>query len=551
MGRAVDERVTPSLAREICQRQEVKAMVSGEIAPLGRHYVIALNAVNCQTGDSLARRQVEALSKEEVLPALGKAASGLRRKLGESLSSIQKFDVPIEQATTTSLEALKAFALANRERARGTEVQSIPFFRRAIELDPNFASAYGRLGQVYANLAQNELGREYTIKAYELRDRVSEPERLYLVSHYYEVATGDIEKANETYQLWKQTYPRDWTPRLNLAAGYNKMGMFDKAIAEVQEAIRLTPNHAFNYQILGWAYLGLNRFDEVKAICEQQISKGSDDPGLHAFLYFVAVVQGDATTMERQVEWAKGKENADYMLGAQAGVAAFFGKLQKARELNQQSAELSQRRNFREAAGATVAVEAVTEAALGNSRLARERAGAAMALAPRGVFAQVLAGDAMAISGQADQALALADDLGKRFPQDTMVNAVAVPTIRASVELERGNPTAAIELLQSAKPYQYGEGFLSFYIRGQAHLRAGAGKEAAAEFQQILDHRGASWFWPVAYPLAQLGLARANALAGDLAHSRRAYQDFFALWKDADPDIPLLQQAQAEYAKLN
>jgi len=551
MGRAVDERVTPSLAREICQRQEVKAMVSGEIAPLGRHYVIALNAVNCQTGDSLARGQVEAASKEEVLPALGKAASGLRRKLGESMSSISKFDVPIEQATTTSLEALKAFALANRERARGTEVQAIPLFRRAIELDPNFASAYGRLGQVYWNLGQAELGREYTIKAFELRDRVSEPERLYLISHYYELVNGDLEKAIETYQLWKQTYPRDWTPWLNLAIDYNRMGMYDKAIAEVREAIRLNPNHAFNYQTLTWAYFGLNRFDEAKAICEQQISKGSDDPGLHAFLYYTAVIQGDATSMERQVEWAKGKENSDYMLGAQAGVAAFFGKLQRARELNQHSTELSQRRNFKEAAGATVAVEALTEAALGNFPVARERAAAALALAPRGIYAQVLAADALAVSGQADQALALADDLGRRFPQNTMVNAVAMPVIRASVELERGNPTAAIELLQSTKPYQYGEGLLSFYVRGQAHLRAGAGKEAAAEFQQILDHRGATWFWPVVYALAELGLARAHALAGDLAHSRKAYQDFFALWKDADPDIPILQQAKAEYAKLN
>jgi len=550
MGRAPDEWVTPSLAREICKRQEVKAMVSGQIAPLGRHYVIALNAVNCQTGDALARGQVEAGSKEEVLRALGKAASDLRRKLGESLSSIRKFDVPLEQATTTSLEALKAFALGSRERARGMEMQSVPLFRRAIELDPNFASAYGRLGQVYSNLAQNELGREYTIKAFELRDRVSEPERLYLVSHYYEHVTGDLEKAIETYQLWKQTYPRDWTPWLNLAARYNRIGMYDKAIAEVQEAIRLNPNHAFNYQILAWAYLGLNRFDEAKAICEQQISKGSDDLGVHAFLYYIAVIQGDATSMERQVEWAKGKENNDHLLGAQAGVAAFFGKLQRARELNQQSAEWSQRRNFKEAAATTVGIEAVTEAALGNSRLARERAASALALAPRGIFAQTLAGYALAISGQADQALALADELGKRFPQNTMLNAVTVPLIRASVELERGNATAAIELLQSAKPYQYGEGLQSLYFRGQAHLCAGAGREAAAEFQKVLERRGATWFWPVVYPLAQLGLARAHALAGDLPQSRKAYQDFFALWKDADPDIPILQEAKAEYAKL-
>jgi len=551
MGRAVDERVTPSLAREICQRQEVKAMVSGEIAPLGRHYVIALNAVNCQTGDSLARGQVEAASKEEVLRALGKAASDLRRKLGESLSSIRKFDVPIEQATTTSLEALKAFALANRERARGTEIQAIPFFHRAIELDPNFASAHGRLGQVYNNLQQSELAVQYTSKAYELRDRVSEPERLYLVSHYYELVTGELEKAIETYQLWKQTYPRDWTPWLNLASIYNKIGMHDKALGEAQEATRLAPNHAFSYQMLAWTYVGLNRFEEAKAICEQQISKGSEGPGIHAFLYTLAVIQGDSTGMERQVEWAKGKPNEDFLLLSQAGAAALFGKLQRARELIQQSAEVSQRRNFKEAAGEVVAVDAYTEAELGNSRLARERAAAALALAPRGVGTEITAGAALAISGRADQALALADDLTRRFPKNTLLNAVAVPVIRASVEIERGNASAAIGLLQSAKPYEYGEGCLSLYVRGKAHLRAGAGKEAAAEFQKVLDHRGATSFWPVAYPLAQLGLARAHALAGDLPQSRKAYQDFFALWKDADPDIPILQQAKAEYAKLN
>ena len=551
MGRSSDERVTPTLAREICQRQGVKAMVSGQIAPLGRHYVIALNAVNCETGDSLARGQIEAASKEEVLPALGKAASQLRGKLGESLSSIRKFDAPIEQATTTSLEALKAFALANQQRAHGTEVQAIPLFQRAIELDPNFASAHARLGQVYGNLGQSELALEYTNKAFELRDRVSEPERLYLISHYYEIVTGELEKGIETYQLWKQTYPRDWTPWQNLAVAYNRMGMFDKAIGEAQEAARLEPDHAFPYQILAWAYFGLNRFEEAKAICEQQISKQSVDPTCHALLYTIAVIQGDSTGVKRQEEWAKGNPNDEYMLAIQAGVAASFGKLQRARELYQQCAGVSQRRDFKEASGMTVAVEALTEAELGYSRLARERAAAALALAPRSTSAGTLAGEALAISGQSDQALGLAADVSKRFPQNTLLNSVLVPLIRATVEVERGNSQAAIELLESARPYEYGEGFASLYVRGKAHLRAGKGIEAATDFKRLLDHRGSCWFWPVVYPLGHLGLARAHALAGDLAQSRKAYQDFFALWKDADPDIPILQQAKAEYAKLN
>jgi len=553
MGRAPDERVTPSLAREICQRQGVKAMLSGQIAPLGSHYVIALNAVNCQSGDSLAREQVEAARKEEVLRVLGKAASDLRRKLGESLSSIRKFDVPVEQATTSSLEALKSYTLAARERALGTEVQAIPFFRRAIELDPNFAMAYGMLGVVYSNCGQPELGVEYIKKAFELRERVSEPERLYLISHYHGYVTGDFEKGNETGRLWKQIYPRDWIPWSNLAMGYTHMGMYDKAIGEAQEALRLAPNQAYNYMILAWAYFGLNRFDEAKAISEEGISKGIEAPGVRPLLYCIAAIRGDAAGMQHQVEWTKGTPNEGHMLASQADAATYFGKLQRARHLNQQSAAVTQRRNLKESAGETLASEALTEAELGNPRLARERAAEALALAPRGFSAQMFAGEALATSGQSDQALALAADVSKRFPHNTLLNAVAVPLIRATVEVERGDSQAAIELLESAEPYEYGEGFLSLYIRGKAHLRAGAGREAVAEFQKVLDHRGAAWasLWPVVYPLAQLGLARAHVLAGDLDQSRRAYQDFFALWKDADPDIPILQQAKAEYAKLN
>jgi len=553
MGRSPDERMVPPVAREVCQRQNVKAMMAGKIAPLGSHYVISLDAINCLTGESLAGAQLEAASKEEVLRTLGKGASDLRGKLGESLGSIRKFDVPIEQATTTSLEALKAYALANRERARGTETQAIPLFQRSIELDPNFAMAYGRLGTTYSNLGQHELAIENTKKAFELRDRVSEPERFYLASHYYEFVTGELEKTIQTYQLWKQTYPRDWTPWNNLAVTYNQFGMYDKAIGEAQEAVRLEPNHVFPYSNLAAAYLGLNRFEEAKTICEQQTAKGSHDPFTHVLLYFIAFIQGDATGMQRQAEWSKGKPSEDFMLANQAGAAAFSGKLQKARELYRQSVELSQRRNFKEPAGFSAAMEALTEAEFGNSRQARERVAAALALAPRAVAVQTIAAQALALSGSARQAQALADDLSKHFPQSTVVNAVSVPVIRASVEIERGNPTAAIELLQAAKPYELGGtlfvSFVSSYVRGQAYLRARAGGEAAVEFQKILDHRGVNAVSPF-NPLAQLGLARAHALAGDVAKSRKAYQDFFALWKDADPDIPILQQAKAEYAKL-
>ena len=552
MGRAPDERVTPSLAREICQRQGVKAMLSGQIAPLGSHYVIALNAVNCQSGDSLAREQVEAASKEEVLRALGKAAADLRRKLGESLSSIRKFDVPIEQATTRSLEALKAYALAIRERTRGTEERAIPLYQRAIELDPNFAMAYGMLGQAHSNLGQGELGAEYLKKAFELRDRVSESERFDLTSRYYLAVTQEFEKAIETLQLWKETYPRDVHAWISLSSVYRIFGLYEKAIGEAREATRLAPNHAFSSLNLVEGYLGLNRFEEAKTICEQQISKGNDSPYFHFCLYSIAFIEGDSAGIERQAEWAKGKPEDDRVLLGRAEAAAFSGKLQIARELSRQSVELAQRHDLKERAGLTEAVQAWTEAALGNFPQARERAAAALALAPHGTAVQIVSAHALAICGQAGQALALADDFSKRFPNSTLGNTVLVPPIRASVEIERGNPKAAIELLQAARPYDLGgeTAFASVYVRGQAFLRLEAGREAAIEFQTILDHRGVV---PVnfIYPLAQLGLARAYALAGDLAQSRKAYQDFFALWKDADPDIPVLQQAKVEYAKLN
>jgi tetratricopeptide (TPR) repeat protein len=552
MGRPADERVTPTLAREICQRQGVKAMVSGQIAPLGSHYVIALNALNCQTGDSLARGQVEAASKEQVLRALGTAASDLRGKLGESLSSIRKFDVPIEQATTASLEALKAYALANRERARGTEARAIPFFQRAIELDPNFAMAHAQLGTSYGNLGQSELSIEHTEKAFELRDRVSESERLYLISHHYEFATGELEKAIETYQLWKQTYPRDFIPWNNLASSYSRIGMFEKAVGEAQEACRLEPNQVAPCFNIAAAFFGLNRFEEAKAICEQQTSKGSDSPFFNLMLYSIAFIQGDATGMERQLERLKGKPGEEQVLAAQAGVASFSGKMQKARELNRQFVELTQRHDLTETAARRVAAEALAEAAVGNSRQAREQAAVALGLAPRGIGARVLAAEALAVSGQPNQALELAHELELRYPRNTLLHELGVPLIRAMVEGDRGNLKAAIELLQATKPYELGfeSGMLPIYVRGRVHLRAGAGREAAAEFQKILDHRGVSGLTPI-YPLSQLGLARAHALAGDSAQSRKAYQDFLALWKDADPDLPVLQQAKAEYAKLS
>ena len=549
MGRSPDERVMDATAREVCERQGVKALLAGDIATLGSHYVLTLNAVNCRTGESLARAQEEAVRKEEVLKVLGRAASNLREKVGESLSSVKKFDAPIEEATTSSLDALKALNLGDAERAKGRTVESIPFFKRALELDPNFALAYARLGTVYGNLGEREVSAEYRKKAFERRDRVSERERFYISAHYYNSVTGEIDKARETYELWKQTYPRDSVPHNNLAVFYNGIGQHEKALAEAQEALRLDPNGPLHYGNVAGSYLNLNRLAEAKAILERQLTQLGDSPDLHFTLYDIAFLQGDAAAMQKHVAAVRGKSEEDRMLRVQAQAAAYSGRRREARELYLQSAELSQRNGFKEYAAFTVALGAFVEAEFGNHNQARERATAALAIT-RGVGVEGVAAQALALSSDVRQAQALADDLAKRFPTDTLFNAVSLPIIRSTVELQRGNAARAIELLQAAAPYEFGFGGLgAIYIRGQAYLRAGKGTEAAIEFQKILDHKGINPTF-LLHALSHLGLARAYALAGNAAKSRKAFQDFLALWKDADPDIPLLQQAKAEYAKL-
>ncbi len=550
MDRSPDQRVTGTVGQEICVRENIKAMMTGEIAPLGSHYVLTLNAVNCATGDSLAREQVEAASKEEVLVALGKAVSSLRGKLGESLSSIEKFDAPIEQATTSSLEALKAFSLGDAQRDKGREVEAISFFERALELDPNFALAYARLGTIHRNLGESARAVEYYGKAFALRDRVSEREKFYITSWHYGSVTREIHKTLATYELWIETYPRDSVPWNNLAVLNYFVGQYEKGLAAAQETIRLEPDSDFSFSVLTQGFVGLNRFEEGKAIREKQIAQVGDTFNAHRHLYAIAFIQGDTAAMQRHAQWAKGKPSEAPMLQDQALAAAFSGKLQEARKFFKQSIALSQRRNFKEAAASTISSEALVEAIFGNTRRARDRAQAALAIAP-GAAPKTLAAYALALSGERRRARVLVNELAERFPTDTLLNARMLPTIRAAMEIQRGNPARAIELLATAEPYEFGGagGIDSIYTRGQAYLQAGQGTEAAAEYQKILDHRGVAPLSPQ-YPLAHLGLARARALAGDTAGARRAYQDFLALWKDADPDIPILQEVKAEYAKL-
>lgn len=549
MGRSPDERLTQQVARAVCQRTESTVVVTGSISNIGSHYAVGLNAVNCQSGDFLATEQVEASQKEEVLKALDRAGTRLRERLGESLSSIQKFDAPIEEATTPSLEALKAFSQGDAQRARGKEADAIPLFKHAIELDPNFAMAYAKLAHIYESFGERTLAAEPAKKARDLEDRVSELERFYIDSGYYYL-TGELEKRIETYQVWQQTYPRDWNPRNNLAFHYILIGKFDQAIEEAREAIRLNPDHAFPYGILGWAYLWAGRYDEAKATIEAAKKKGVDGVRCHVVLLTLAMIQGDTAEIQRQAAWGRGTPYEGSMLFHKAEATAFFGKLTESRRLFREAVE---KETFKEGAAGYVAAEAWIEADTGNYPQARQQASKALAIS-RGPFVKVQAATALAASGDAKQAQGLARELAAQFPKDTLINHLAIPCVAGEIELQNGNPAHAVELVAATPPYDSGAR-APLYLRGQAFLQLHEGEEAAAEFQKILAHKGgfeSSWPFesPWLFPLARLGMARALVLQGDAPKARAAYQDFLTLWKDADRDIPILKQAKAEYSRL-
>jgi tetratricopeptide (TPR) repeat protein/predicted Ser/Thr protein kinase len=550
MSRPGDTRVTGSVAREVCQRQGGKALLESSIAGLGSQYVLALNAVNCQTGESLARAQEEADSKDKVLASLDAAAADLRGKLGESLSSIQQYDTQIEQATTSSLEALKALTVGDAKRASSSEAESVPFYKRAVELDPNFALAYARLGTIYGNLGEGQLARAYRSKAFELRNRVSEREKLYIMAHYYDSVTGEVLKARDTYELWKQTYPRDTIPYNNLSVLYADLGQHDKALAEVLEAYRREPLEPLHNAGVGWGYITLDRFDEAKAVFEKAIAGGVDTIALREGLFGIAWLQNDPAAMQQQVEWARGNPEEGRIRFDQGTVAASAGRLRQARELWQQAIELYQQNGLTESATFWTAVAAWNEARLGNLARAREQANAALR-AGGGLNLQVVAADTFALAGEAGRARALADELANKYPSDTLLSSLNLPLIRAMVELQQGRPAQAIDLLRPVAPYELAGavGLSVIYLRGQAYLKLGQGQEAAQEFEKILQHRGLAIFSPL-HALARLGAARAYALSGDTDKSRGSYQDFLAQWKDADADLPVLQEAKAEYAKL-
>ena len=550
MGRSPTERLTPGLARDLCQRVGSKAYLSGAIAGLGSQYVIAVNLVNCQTGDFLVQEQMTASSKEHVLEALDVAARDLRGKAGESLSSVQKFDVPIQQASTSSLDALKAYSLGMKIISEQGNVAAIPFFKRALERDPNFASAYASLGRCYADTGQPEAGGEYIRKAYELRDRGSEREK-FRISVMYRSGTGEFEKAVEVAQLWAQEYPRDKLAHFDLERPLKALGQHEAALRAILEALRLDPDDARTYARLMASYTLLDRLDEAKAVYHQASTRNIDFPGLHFQRYRIAFLETDEAEMARQMALVANKPGVeDFFLYAAFHTEDYYGRLRRGRKLTQSAIESGQRNNREEFAAGDEVDAAWTEAEYGNFPRAREGAKAALARAStRGV--QTEAALTLALAGDSAQALALANDLAKRFPEATLLRGYWLPTIHAAIEMNGNNPTTAIELLQatSALEMSTAGNLYPAYLGGQAYLRLRKGNEAAAEFQKLLDHRGLVGDSPQG-ALAHLGLARAYAMQGDTAKARAAYNDFLTLWKDADPDIPILIIAKAEYAKL-
>jgi serine/threonine protein kinase/tetratricopeptide (TPR) repeat protein len=554
MGRTPSERITAEVATELCLRTGSQAVVSGSIANLGSQYVVALDAVACNNGDSLAKEHAEAASKEGVLKALDTSTAALRARLGESLASVQKFDVPME-ATTPSLEALKAYSMGIATGRTKGDSEAVPFMKRAIELDPNFAIAYVALGIDYSNLGQASLAADYARKAYDLRDRVSDRERFRISAFSFQYVTGEMDKAIEAYELWAKSYPREMVPHGNLGSLYASVGQYDKAITETEAAQRLEPTIT-DYANLASDYISVNRLKEARLTLEEAQRNHFDGLFIRGDLYSLAFLAGDTAEMERQVAWAAGRPGEeDQMLNAHADTQAYYGRMAKARDLARQAANSAVRADAKETAAQWLAFQAVREAEVGNASAARQAAARALALAP-GRYVKVLSALALARSGEFPQSKAILEALKKSESSNSFLKVYWFPVLEASMAIAQHAPDRAIIALEPSLPYELGNpppenaGTLHpAYLRGLAYLAQSNGAAAAAEFQKFLDHPGIVQNFLFA-SLAHLELGRAYAISGDQAKAKTAYQDFFTLWKDADPDIPILKQAKADYAKL-
>jgi serine/threonine protein kinase/tetratricopeptide (TPR) repeat protein len=552
MGQKSDVKLTPEIARELCQRTGSAAVLQGSIASLGSQYVLGIQATSCHTGDVLAEEQATADNKEQALKALGGVVTKLRAKLGESLNSVQKFDTPIEQATTPSLEALQAYSAGRKTMVgKGDSAAAAPFFSRATQLDPKFAIAYAALGNAYSNLAEMGLAADNIRKSYELRGSVSDREKFYIESHYFHFVTGDLEKARRVYEIWAQTYPRDVGPLTNLAVIDSFLGNYEKSLAMATEAVRLSPEDSQNYANLVDAYIFLNRLDQARTAATEAQSKNLDSPDLRIYVYMVAFLQNDAAGMRQQVAWSAGVPGVeDALLANEADTAAYTGNFHKAREFSRRASTSAQLAEEKETAAGYEVSAALREALFGNIREARKLSDAALALSTDR-DTQYGVALALVFAGDDSRGKKLAKRLAEQFPEDTVVQFCYLPTVDALLALRRGDSSKAVEALSLATPYELGVAARLYpaYVRGRVYLAAYQGSRAASEFQKILDHRGVIINEPIG-ALAHLEIGRAYALQGDTAKAKAAYQDFLTLWKDADPDIPVLIAAKAEYAKL-
>lgn len=538
-------------AREICRRENANAMIGGRVSALGRHLVIGVNAVDCQTGDALARDEVEADSREHLLVALDRLTHELRHKLGESAVSIQQFDTPLERATTASLDALQDYTLGNKELANGSNEQAIRFFERAIQQDQSFAMAYAKMGQAYDNLNESDKATECARKAFQLREGTTRRERFYITARYHDLVSGDATKEIEALEDWKVAYPFDWMPRNDLADNLGEYyGRFDQAIAEAREAVRLNPKDADMYVVLADSLMGAGQATEARSVIERAFQSGVESPALHITLLEIAFLTDDNASAQEQRMWFTNNSHEDEIIGTDAQEALFAGRVKVARDKFRQAAEPSLAHGLREAAGTTITDEAVTEAEFGNFSWAKDVIEKNLS-GPRKTGVLINAAMVFSMVGETERSEALITKLHEDFPNDSLVNGVWLPIAKAANEIRRGNSSKAIALLEVARPYEGGSAaaFFPTYLRGQAYLRKKEAASAVSEFQRIIEHRGVDPTSEV-YVLAHLSLARAWRLSGNIEKSRAAYRDFFGLWKDADPDIPVLLEAKAEYAKL-
>jgi serine/threonine protein kinase/tetratricopeptide (TPR) repeat protein len=553
MGRPPDERITGDEAREIALRAGAKAVLGGSIAGLGNSYVVTLSATNAQNGDSLAREQVEASSKEQVLKALDTAASSMRAKLGESLGSVQQFAKPLEQATTSSLEALQAFSLGQTEHMKLHDDRAIPHLKHAVELDPNFATAYATLGVSYGNLGAGTLSREALRKAFDLRDRASEREKLYISAHYYESA-GELDKAIEIYEQWKQAYPRDNVPDDNLALAYSATGQQDKALANALQALQIDAKDPFGYQNAASVYVSQGRYEEARAMIDQAAAQKADSFSTKLEGYQLAFIRGDQAAMQHALDSVAGTGDEVFLSSFVADTKYFQGRIREARAVSNTTVQKAEQESKDFAAGVR-ASGAAMEAEVGNTEEARRQIETALSMT-QDKNLQAFAVVALARVGDASRAEKMIADSAKENPTDTVLNNAQLAVARAALELQRKQPARAVEALETARPYELGGGptapvdFWPLYLRGETYLDLHDPAKALIEYQKIADHRGLHPTSPL-YVLARLGTARAYAQQKDSNKARAAYQDFFAFWKDADPEIPLLKQAKTEYAKLD